>query len=99
VGSWFSSNGEGPLIEHWDGNAWSASTAPSPAGRVASFTSVAAIPGSTGRLAVGSCLNLDGTSTQAVIERLTGAGWSIAPAHAPAMSSPITRTLVEHTPG
>jgi hypothetical protein len=87
VGTWFSSNGEGPLIEHWDGHAWSPSTAPSPGGCVASLTSVAAIPGSTGRFAVGSCLNLDGTSTQAVIERLTGTGWSIVPAHAPAMSS------------
>jgi hypothetical protein len=87
VGTWFSSNGQGPLVEHWDGHAWSASTAPSPAGCVASFAWVAAIPGSTGRFAVGSCENLDGTSTQAVIERLNGTSWSIVPAHAPAMSS------------
>lgn len=86
VGGWFSSSDQGPMIEHWDGHAWSVSTAPNPAGCVASFSSVAAIPGSTGRFAVGSCQNLDGTSTQAVIERLTGAGWSIVPAHAPPAS-------------
>lgn len=87
VGTWFSSTVDGgPLIEHWDGHAWSASTAPNPAGCQATFTSVAAVPGSGGRFAVGFCLNADGTSSQAVIEQLTGAGWSIVPAHAPARS-------------
>jgi hypothetical protein len=88
VGTWFGTTVPGgPLIEHWDGHAWSASTAPNPAGCQATFTAVAAVPGSSGRFAVGFCLNADGTSTQAVIERLTGAGWSIVPAHAPARSS------------
>jgi hypothetical protein len=88
VGTWFSSTAQGgPLIEHWDGHAWSASIAPDPAGCQAMFGSVAAVPGSNGRFAAGFCINADGTATRAVIERLTGAGWSIVPANSPAGSA------------
>lgn len=95
VGTWFSATTTGgPLIEHWDGHAWSVSSAPNPAGCQATFTSVAAVPGTAGRFAAGFCINADGTATQAVIERLTGAGWSIVPAHAPARSALMSITPV-----
>jgi hypothetical protein len=98
VGTWFSSTAAGgPLIEHWDGHTWSASIAPDPAGCQATFTSVAAVPGSAGRFAAGFCINADGTATRAVIERLTGAGWSIVPAHAPAGSALQSITPVSGT--
>jgi hypothetical protein len=87
VGTWFSSTAEGgPLIEHWNGHVWSASAGTDPTGCQATFTSLAAVPGSPKRFAVGFCLNADGTSTQAVIEQSSGGAWSSAAANAPAQS-------------
>lgn len=89
VGTWFSATATGgPLIEHWDGQRWTASTAPNPSsGCQGSFTSIAAVPGSSQRVAVGFCAGADGTSEQALIERSSGSSWSIVPANAPAGSS------------
>ncbi len=100
VGEWFSATATGgPLIEHWDGHAWTASTAPNPSGCQGAFTSVAAVPGSPVRFAVGSCAGADSTSDQALIERSSGSRWSIVRANAPAGSAlqsvtPVSATAV-----
>ena len=98
VGTWFSATDMGgPLIEHWDGHRWTASTAPNPSGCQGSFTSIAAVPSSNVRVAVGFCAGADGTSEQALIERSSGSGWSIVPANAPAGSSLQSVTPVSPT--
>jgi hypothetical protein len=98
VGTWFSATAMGgPLIEHWDGHRWTASTAPNPSGCQGSFTSTAAVPGSPVRFAVGFCAGADGTSNQALIERSSGSGWSIVPGNAPAGSSLQSVTPVSAT--
>ncbi len=98
VGTWFSATATGgPLIEHWDGQRWTAHTAPNPSGCQGSFTSIAAVPGSAVRFAVGFCAGADGTSDQALIERSSGGRWSIVPANAPAGSSLQSVTPVSPT--
>ncbi|HEY2788361.1 MAG TPA: hypothetical protein VGI72_02840 [Gaiellales bacterium] len=100
VGTWFSATATGgPLIEHWNGHLWRASTARSPSGCQGSFTSIAAVPGSSTRFAVGYCAGADSTSDRALIERSSGSGWSIVGDNAPAGSSlqsvtPVSATAV-----
>lgn len=98
VGTWFSpTTTGGPLVEHWDGHTWTASRAPTPSSCQGAFTSIAAVPGSPVRFAVGYCTGADGTSDQALIERSSGAGWSIVAAGAPAGSSLQSVTPVSPT--
>jgi hypothetical protein len=98
VGTWFSpTTTGGPLIEHWNGQTWTASAAPTPSSCQGAFTSIAAVPASPVRFAVGYCTGADGTSDQALIERSSGAGWSIVAAGAPAGSSLQSVTPVSPT--
>lgn len=86
VGSWDSSTGEGPLVEHWNGSAWKAKAAPNPSGCSGTLNSVAAVPGSGKRFAVGFCQDNVTFANTALIERFSGGSWSIVNAPAPAGS-------------
>ena len=87
VGSWGSATGGGPLVEHWNGSGWTATAAPSPSGCSATLTSVAAVPGTTRRFAVGSCSDDVTFASSALVERFSGGSWSVV--HAPAPSGSV----------
>jgi hypothetical protein len=86
VGNWFSSTGQGPLVEHWNGSAWKATAAPNPSGCTGTLSSVAAVPGTGKRFAVGFCQDNVTFANTALIERFAGGSWSIVNAPAPAGS-------------
>lgn len=64
-----------PLVEHWDGNAWSVQ--PSPAGRGGSLAGISCTA-SSACTAVGATSNVAG-STVALAERWNGVDWTIVP--------------------
>ncbi|HEU0192810.1 MAG TPA: hypothetical protein VFQ71_01345 [Gaiellales bacterium] len=83
VGSWASNTGGGPLVEHWNGATWRATAAPNPIGCTGTLSSVAGVPGSARRFAVGFCLDNVSFASTALVERFSHGSWSIVNAPAP----------------
>jgi hypothetical protein len=80
------------LVEHWDGTSWSVEHAPKPTGCYPSLNGVAAVPGTTQRFAVGTCIDTTTFASTPLIEYWNGTGWSIAQTPA------ITGALLDVTP-
>lgn len=72
-----------PLVERWDGSAWTLSAAPTPTGSPVSRLQGVSCTTSAACTAVGDYKNSDGTGFTALAERWDGAAWVIQPTRNP----------------